>query len=92
MGTPHRGCGLVPWAILLSHLVNVATLGRGIRTTSLLRSINRDSDMLGETSRQFTHRATNLKLMSFIEQQVEPPLTKLVSHNPQFSGCFSTHG
>lgn len=77
MGTPHRGSELVPWTMVLSNLVNVATSGRGIRK-SLLRNIDRDSEMLGEISRQFTHRAAKLKIMSFVEQQAEPPLTVLV--------------
>lgn len=90
MATPHRGSELVPWAILLSNFVNVASFGRGIRK-SLLRNIDRDSDMLGEISRQFTHRATKLKLMSFVEQQAEPPLTALVPPKPpSLEGCYLT--
>ena len=77
MATPHRGSELVLWALVLSNIVNVVSFGLGIRK-SLLRNIDRDSDMLGEVSRRFAHRATKLKLMSFIEQQVERSLTTLV--------------
>ncbi|CAK7206831.1 hypothetical protein SEUCBS139899_009637 [Sporothrix eucalyptigena] len=86
MGTPHRGSPLVPWALIFSNLVNVASFGQGMRT-SLLRHVDRDADMLGDISRQFTHRATRLKIMSFIEQQVERPLTTLIV--PEYSAVLN---
>ncbi len=78
MGTPHRGSDLVPWTILLSNIVNVATLGRAGRK-NLLRQLDSKSTTLRDISRQFVHRATSLKIMSFVEQQIERPLTVLVS-------------
>lgn len=77
MGTPHRGSELASWAVLFSNLVNAASFGQGMRT-SLLRNVDRDAEMLSEISRQFIHRATKLKIMSFVELQVERPLTTLV--------------
>ncbi|KAH7129973.1 hypothetical protein B0J13DRAFT_627109 [Dactylonectria estremocensis] len=85
LGTPHRGSDLVPWAMLLSNLVGVASMGRSIRK-ELLRSLNKDSDMLMEISSQFLQRATLLKIMSFVEQQVESPLTTLVV--PEYSAIM----
>jgi len=76
MGTPHRGSDLVPWTLLLSNLINIASLGQGIRK-ELLRNIDKDSITLMDISSQFVHRATPLKIMSFTEQNIERPLTKL---------------
>lgn len=77
MATPHRGSDLVPWSLLLANLVNIASLGKGIRK-SLLRNLEADSAMLSEISRQFVHRATRLKIMSFVEQNTESLLKTLV--------------
>ncbi|KAK4139151.1 uncharacterized protein C8A04DRAFT_33378 [Dichotomopilus funicola] len=88
MATPHRGSELVPWALLLSNIVNVVSFGLGIKK-SLLRNIDRDSDMLAEVSRRFAHRATKLRLMSFVEQQIERPLTTLVV--PEYSAVLNVH-
>ncbi|KAK0612792.1 hypothetical protein B0T17DRAFT_583367 [Bombardia bombarda] len=85
MGTPHRGSELVPWTILFSNIVNVATLGRGARKT-LLRQLDSKSTALMDISRQFVHRATPLKILSFVEQQVERPLTVLVV--PEYSAVL----
>lgn len=78
MGTPHRGSELVPWTLLFSNIVNVVTLGQGLRK-NLLRELDRKSTALMDISRQFVHRAAALKIMTFIEQQIERPLTTLVS-------------
>jgi hypothetical protein len=77
LGTPHRGSEITPWAVLLSNVVNSLTLRQGIRM-NLLGQLDSKSTTLMEISRQFTHRATSLKIMSFIEQQPESPLTTLV--------------
>lgn len=78
MGTPHRGSDLVPWASLMSNLINLASLGQGIRK-ELIQSLEKDSHMLLDISLQFIHRAESVKIMSFLEQQIERPLTTLVS-------------
>ncbi|KAH8744419.1 hypothetical protein F5882DRAFT_446538 [Hyaloscypha sp. PMI_1271] len=85
MGTPHRGSELIPWAMLLSNLVNVASIGQGMRK-DLLRNIKTESNMLMDISRQFVHRAPPLKIMTFVEQQVERPLTTLVV--PEYSAVL----
>jgi hypothetical protein len=86
LGTPHRGSDLVPWSLLLSNLINAASLGLAVRK-ELLRNIDRDSEALMEISRQFVHRAAPLRIRSFIEQQIERPLTALV-----FSSFSDAHG
>lgn len=77
MGTPHRGSELIPWTMVLSNLINVATIGQGIRK-GLLSNLKIQSEMLMDISRQFVPRTTPLKIMTFIEQQIERPLTSLV--------------
>jgi hypothetical protein len=84
MGTPHRGSELIPWTMLLSNLTNIATIGQGIRK-DLLRNLKTESNMLMDISRQFVHRATSLKIMTFIEQQIERPLTTLVNPFPSLN-------
>jgi hypothetical protein len=63
--------------MLLSNLINVASIGQGIRK-DLLRNLKTESNIMMEISRQFVHRATPLKIMTFIEQWIERPLTTLV--------------
>ena len=77
MGTPHRGSELASWALLLGNIINLATLGRGIRN-GILRQLHPKSDELRNISRQFVHRTTTLKIISFIEQQVDETLKTLV--------------
>jgi len=77
MGTPHRGSDLVPWSLLISNLINVASFGRGIRK-DLLKNLEKDGKTLIEISNQFVHRSTPLRIMSLVEQQVERPLNTLV--------------
>jgi hypothetical protein len=78
LATPHRGSELVSWSLLFANIVNGTTLGHGLRK-ELLRGLDRKSDALLEVARQFVHRATGLKIMTFTETMVERPLTTLVS-------------
>ena len=73
---------MATWAVLLSQLINSAFLGQSRQPvrTSLLKDLKANSKTLMDISRQFVHRAPSLRIMSFIELQPEPPLTKLVRH------------
>ncbi|SPO07348.1 uncharacterized protein DNG_10042 [Cephalotrichum gorgonifer] len=82
MGTPHQGSELVPWAILASNIVNAAFSGQVLRT-DLIETLKTGSGILAEISRAFVHRSTGLNIMSFIETEVELPLTTLVV--PEYS-------
>jgi hypothetical protein len=77
MGTPHPGSELVPWSLMFTNLINIAGFGQVIRK-DLLKNLDKDCAILDEISRQFMHRATPLKIRSFIEQKIERPLTTLV--------------
>ncbi|TLS25043.1 hypothetical protein PpBr36_07291 [Pyricularia pennisetigena] len=77
MGTPHRGSDLASWGLVLTSLINTASLGTGLNK-ELLKTLKANSEMLAGISSQFVHRATPLKIRTFTEQQVERPLTTLV--------------
>jgi hypothetical protein len=77
MGTPHRGSSLASFALLAANLINTASFSRTLRK-DLLKNLEEKSEALMEISRQFVHRTPSLKIISFIEQEVEPPLTTLV--------------
>ena len=74
LGTPHRGSEFVSSMLMFTNLINLVSFGKVIRKT-LLRSLETNSQMLAEISRQFVHRSTGLKIMTFIEQQIERPLS-----------------
>lgn len=80
MGTPHRGSDIASasWAVLLTNIVNAAFLGQAVRK-DLLRELQAKSTTLTDISRQFVQRSTPLRIMSFIELQVELPLRELVN-------------
>ncbi|KLU90641.1 hypothetical protein MAPG_10493 [Magnaporthiopsis poae ATCC 64411] len=89
LGTPHRGSEMVKWTALLTNVINVASFGQGIRKT-LLENLDVDSAVLTEISRQFVPRAKPpMMIMSFIEQQIERPLTTLVV--PERSAILGLH-
>lgn len=77
MGTPHRGSDLIPWSLMLVNIINHVPFKNKIQK-ALLRNLDSNSDMLTEISRQFLHRSSGLKIMSFTEQLIEPPLQSLV--------------
>lgn len=77
MGTPHRGSDLVPWSLMLVNIINHVLLKNKIQK-ALLRNLDSNSDMLTEISRQVLHRSSGLKIMTFTEQLIEPPLKSLV--------------
>ncbi|KAM6506534.1 hypothetical protein FSOLCH5_013509 [Fusarium solani] len=77
MGTPHRGSDLAAWSLILANVINHVTFGNKIKK-ALLRNLDSNSAMLTEISRQFLPRSTGLRIMTFTEQLVEPPLNTLV--------------
>lgn len=78
MGTPHQGSELVPWAMLVANIVNIAFVGQAVRT-DLIAALKTGSSILTEISGSFAHRSTSFRIMSFIEMQIERPLSTLVS-------------
>ncbi|KAI5459563.1 hypothetical protein BGZ63DRAFT_254666 [Mariannaea sp. PMI_226] len=85
MGTPHRGSDLIPWSLMLANVINHVPLRKKMHK-ALLRNLNSNSDMLMEISRQFLHRSSGLKIMTFTEQLIEPPLQSLVV--PEYSAIL----
>lgn len=77
MGTPHQGSVLVPWAMMVSHIANVAFAGQAVRT-DLIAALKTGSPVLADISTAFVPHSKLFKIMSFIETQIERPLPALV--------------
>jgi hypothetical protein len=76
-GTPHKGSSAADLAGVLAQIVNFACLGNSIygrMRTDLLKSLSRDSSLLEKVSTSFRTRATKLRIVSFFEGEVTPPL------------------
>lgn len=89
MGTPHKGSELAPWSVLLANLIDVAGLGQGVRR-DLLRTLDAESAVLNEITRQFVHRSIPLKIVSFTEQRAGRLLGTLVQLLPRLVTCRVT--
>lgn len=68
MGTPHRGSRVVSPASILSKIINLATLGTGIRS-DLLQLLQPSSAELETISRHATFLLKELSIISFYEQK-----------------------
>jgi hypothetical protein len=78
MGTPHHGANIVDWTRFLRNAIQVMS-GTQIVRTDLIKELSTHSPTLLEISKQFLPRSVDLNIMSFIELQIERPLTTLVS-------------
>ena len=76
--------------MVLSNLINVASMGQGIRK-DVLCNLKTNSDMLMDISRRFVHRTNRLKIMTFVEQQIERPLTSLVDSLPLLDAMYTEY-
>ncbi|KAJ9617244.1 hypothetical protein H2200_000965 [Cladophialophora chaetospira] len=74
LATPHRGSSIATWMAPLTSLGKVF----GLRS-DLVQVLGASSRSLMEISEQFIPRSPPLKLVSFTEQQKEPPAISLVS-------------
>ncbi|KAF5010114.1 hypothetical protein FDECE_3700 [Fusarium decemcellulare] len=77
MGTPHQGSNIADWTSFLTNSIQIVSGNRIVRN-DLLRDLRTHSSTLLEISKSFLPRSSNLVIMSFVETQVEPPLTVLV--------------
>ncbi|KAK6954785.1 hypothetical protein Daesc_004754 [Daldinia eschscholtzii] len=77
MGTPHQGSMLVDWTSFLRNLIHI-TSGTQLLRTDLVQELSTHSPTLLEISKSFLPRSIRLNIMSFIELQIERPLTTLV--------------
>jgi hypothetical protein len=83
LGTPHRGSSTTQFPQVLANITNVVLAGAarftGQMRTDLLKSLERDSDVLKTLSTNFRNPASNIKIISFIEQKTTPPFKQRVS-------------
>ncbi|KAJ3537607.1 hypothetical protein NM208_g4450 [Fusarium decemcellulare] len=77
MGTPHQGSNIADWTSFLTNSIQIVSGNRIVRN-DLLKDLRTHSSTLLEISKSFLPRSSNLAIMSFVETQVEPPLTVLV--------------
>jgi hypothetical protein len=69
IGAPHRDSEEVPWARLMSNLIEAAQFGPGIEKT-LLRNLDTSSKISKEISQQFMQQSKDLKILTFIEREI----------------------
>lgn len=83
LGTPHRGSSTTQLPQVLANIANAALTGTARFTghirTDLLKSLERDSEVLKSISTNFRNQASNIKIVSFIEQNTTPPFKQRVS-------------
>ena len=83
LATPHRGSESVLWPSILSNIANVAFAASssfsGSFRSDLLNALEKGSIELKSISQQFKHLMANIRVVSFLEQNVMVPLKKRVS-------------
>lgn len=69
LGCPHRGSRVASPAQILSKIINVATLGRAIRS-DLLKALERSSEQLQDISQKAVQLLAPLTIVSFYETKL----------------------
>jgi hypothetical protein len=86
MGTPHRGSDIAAAAVNLTALANLGLAISGAlffvspMRTDLLRSLERESPILGSIQDSFRH-VRNLTIISCYETEIFNGLQRMVGHN-----------
>ncbi len=84
LGTPHRGSLQTGWPMLIANIAKVATVGTsrlvGNARTDLLKALQREAPVLEQLARDFADQPRNIKIASFVEQDITPPAKERVSH------------
>jgi hypothetical protein len=80
MSTPHRGSESIRWPLLLANIGNVTLPSSypGAFRADLLRSLEKNSEALQTISTNFRNPMSRIKIISFVEQEVTPPLSQRV--------------
>jgi hypothetical protein len=77
LATPHRGSKEVGFPSLIANIANIATVGLsrfvGRARTDLVDALKRDANVLEQISIEFADEPLNIKIASFIEQNITPP-------------------
>jgi ankyrin repeat domain-containing protein 50 len=88
LGTPHRGSSTTQFPQVLANITNAALAGAalagaarftGQMRVDLLKSLEKDAGVLKTLSTNFRNQASNIKIISFIEQKTTPPFKQRVS-------------
>jgi ankyrin repeat domain-containing protein 50 len=84
LGTPHRGSASADLAALLGNIANAAWFASGAHrlrggvSTSLLRTLNSNSNELNGIGEMFTQRASALSIETFFETYTTQPVGTVV--------------
>jgi hypothetical protein len=83
LSTPHRGSSTTQLPQVLANIANATLTGTARFTgnirTDLIKSLGKDSSVLKTLSTNFRNQASNIKIVSFIEQNTTPPFKQRVS-------------
>lgn len=83
LSTPHRGSSQTDLPLILANIANVALSGVGghfgSMRSDLIKSLQKDSMGLKDISTNFRDQTENMKVASFYELNMTPPVNKLVS-------------
>ena len=66
MGTPHRGAEAASWAKFAARALKALQMGSATNT-NLLSDLEKNSETLGQISKQFVERGFALKIKTFYE-------------------------
>lgn len=84
LGTPHRGSSQTQLPMVLTNIANLALSGAsrfvGGMRTDLVKSLQKDSPILKDISTNFRNQTRNIRIASFIEQEITPPANARVRH------------
>lgn len=83
LSTPHRGSGAAALPLLMLQMAKVTTLPLisvwGNTRTDLVAGLAKDAEPLLDISKMFSKLTKNIKIASFYERSIIPPLKTVVS-------------
>ena len=83
LSTPHRGSEAAAFPLLMLQMAKITTLPLvsiwGNNRTDLVAGLAKDSEPLLEISKMFSKLTKNIKIASFYERSIIPPLKTVVS-------------
>jgi len=83
LATPHQGSGSTKYPEVLAKVVNFAISGparvSGRLRTDFFDILSKDSNTLLKIAVDFRNQLSSIKIVSFLEQSITPPLKERVS-------------
>lgn len=91
LATPHRGSSETQYLGMLAGIANLAVNKSGVARllgrsrSDLIKTLEKDSQILLDISTQFRNQMRNIKIASAIEQKLTPPAKSLVRSYSSYS-------